>query len=52
MKKHRDVLQMQLNMLVKTKQYCEAHEKNPNTRRATLEEVVNPSTGVKYRVIG
>ena len=52
MKKHRDVLRMQLDMLVKTKQYNEAHESNPNTRLASGEIVVNPSTGVRYKVVG
>ena len=51
-KKHRDILDMQLRMLVKTKQYCEAHERNPNTRQASGLQVTDPRTGIKYRVVG
>ena len=52
MKKHRDVLQMQLNMLVKARQYCAEHDRNPNTRQASGLQVTDPRTGIKYRVVG
>ena len=51
-KKHRDVLQMQLDMLVKTKLYNEAHSTNPNTRQASGLLVTNPKTGIQYKVVG
>ena len=51
-KKYRDVLGMQLEMLVKCKTYNEQHEHNPNTRRASGEVVTNPKTGTRYRVVG
>ena len=52
MKKHKDILRMQFNMLLKTKEYNENNLPNPNTRRASGEIVTNPSTGVRYRVVG
>ena len=50
-KKHRDVLQMQLDMLVKTKRYNELNPSRP-TRRASGEVVTDPKTGLKYKVVG
>ena len=49
-KKHRDILQMQLDMLLKTKRYNETHDLP--TRRASGEVVTNPKTGLKYKVVG
>ena len=51
-KKYRDVLGMQLEMLVKCKAYNEQHEHNPNTRRASGAVVVDPKTGTRYKVVG
>ena len=50
-KKHRDVLQMQLDMLVKTKRYNELNPVAP-TRRASGEVVTDPKTGKTYKVVG
>ena len=50
-KKHRDVLQMQLDMLVKTKRYNELNPVAP-TRRASGEVVTDPKTGKSYKVVG
>ena len=50
-KKYRDVLGMQLDMLVKTKRYNEQHTVAP-TRLASGEIVTDPKTGTKYRVVG
>ena len=51
-KKHRDILNMQFDMLLKTKQYNELNPTNPNTRKASKEVCVNPRTGQKYIVVG
>ena len=50
-KKHRDILQMQFDMLLKTKRYNEQHTALP-TRRASGEVVTDPKTGLKYKVVG
>ena len=41
-KRHRDVLRMQLDMLVKCKAYNEEHSTNPNTRQASGLLVTDP----------
>ena len=50
-KKYRDVLGMQLDMLVKTKRYNELNTVAP-TRKASGEIVTDPKIGTKYRVVG
>ena len=50
-KKYRDVLQMQLDMLVRTKRYNELNPVAP-TRRATGAVVTDPKSGKSYRVVG
>ena len=49
--KYRDILGMQLDMLVKTKRFNEQHTALP-TRRASGEIVTDPRTGLKYKVVG
>ena len=50
-KKYRDVLSMQLGMLERV--LDEEHHMNKKTyRRASGELVINPKTGVKYKVVG
>ena len=50
-KKYRDVLSMQFSMLERV--LDEEHHMNKKTyRRASGEVVVNPRTGVKYKVVG
>ena len=44
-KKHRDILNMQFDMLLKTKQYNELNPTNPNPRKASKEVGVDPRTG-------
>ena len=43
---------MQLDMLLKTKQYNEDNPTNPNTRQASGLLVTNPKTGIQYKVVG
>ena len=50
-KKYRDIVGMQLDMLVKTKRYNELNPVAP-TRRASGEVVTDPRTGVKYKIVG
>ena len=50
-RKYRDIVGMQLDMLVKTKRYNELNESVP-TRRASGEVVTDPKTGKSYRVVG
>ena len=50
-RKYRDIVGMQLDMLVKTKRYNELNPVAP-TRRASGEVVTDPRTGVKYKVVG
>ena len=50
-KKYRDIVGMQLDMLVKTKRYNELNPVAP-TRKASGEVVTDPRTGVKYKVVG
>ena len=50
-KKYRDIVGMQLDMLVKTKRYNELNPVAP-TRRASGEVVTDPETGKSYRVVG
>ena len=50
-KPYRDILGMQLGMLVKSKKYNELNTSAP-TRRASGETVVDPRTGVKYKIVG
>ena len=49
--KYRDILGMQLDMLVKAKRY---NELNPSrlTRQASGKECIDPRTGVKYKIVG
>ena len=49
--KYRDILGMQLDMLVKTKRFNEQHTALP-TRRASGEIVTDPKTGLKFKVVG
>ena len=49
--KYRDIIGMQLDMLVKTKRFNEQHTALP-TRRASGEIVTDPKTGLKYKVVG
>ena len=49
--KYRDIIGMQLDMLVKTKRYNELNPVAP-TRRASGEVVTDPRTGVKYKIVG
>ena len=50
-KKYRDIVQMQLDMLVRTKRYNELNPVAP-TRKASGEVVTDPKTGKTYRVVG
>ena len=50
-KKYRDVLGMQLGMLERVLDETN-HANQPMKRRASGEVVVNPRTGVKYKVVG
>ena len=50
-KKYRDVLQMQLDMLVKTKRYNELNPSRP-VRRSSGEVCTDPKSGKTYRVVG
>ena len=50
-KPYRDILGMQLDMLVKTKRYNEQHTSAP-TRLASGKECTDPRTGVKYKIVG
>ena len=50
-KKYRDIVQMQLDMLVRTKRYNELNPSAP-TRKASGEVVTDPKTGKSYRVVG
>ena len=50
-RKYRDIVGMQLDMLVKTKRYNELNPVAP-TRRASGEVVTDPKTGKSYRVVG
>ena len=50
-RKYRDIVGMQLDMLVKTKRYNELNPVAP-TRKASGEVVTDPRTGVKYKVVG
>ena len=50
-RKYRDIVGMQLDMLVKTKRYNELNPTRP-TRRASGEIVTDPKTGLKYKVVG
>ena len=50
-KKYRDIVQMQLDMLVRTKRYNELNPAVP-TRRASGAVVTDPKTGKSYRVVG
>ena len=50
-KPYRDILGMQLDMLVKTKRYNEQHTSAP-TRRASGELCTDPKTGKSYKVVG
>ena len=49
--KYRDIIGMQLDMLVKTKRYNELNPSLP-TRKASGEVTTDPKTGIKYRVVG
>ena len=51
-KPYRDILKMQFDMLLKTKQYNELNPTNPNTRKASKEVCVDPRTGKKFIVVG
>ena len=51
MKKHRDVLQMQLDMLVRTKRFNELNPSRP-LRRSSGEVCTDPKSGKTYRVVG
>ena len=51
MKKHRDVLQMQLDMLVKTKRFNELNPSRP-LRRSSGEVCTDPKSGKTYKVVG
>ena len=48
--KYRDIIGMQLDMLVKAKRWNEQHDLP--TRRASGATVVDPKTGKSYRVVG
>ena len=50
-KPYRDILGMQLDMLVKTKRFNEQNA-TPFTRRASGEVVTDPKTGKSYKVVG
>ena len=50
-KPYRDILGMQLDMLVKTKRYNEQHTSAP-TRLASGKVVTDPKTGKSYKVVG
>ena len=50
-RKYRDIVGMQLDMLVKTKRYNELNPTRP-TRRASGEIVTDPKTGLKFKVVG
>ena len=50
-KKYRDVLQMQLDMLVRTKRYNELNPAVPS-RMASGEVCTDPKTGKSYKVVG
>ena len=50
-RKYRDIVGMQLDMLVKTKRFNELNPSVP-TRKASGEVVTDPRTGVKYKVVG
>ena len=49
--KYRDILQYQLDMLVKAKRFNELNPSRP-VRRATGEIVTDPKTGLKFKVVG
>ena len=51
MKKHRDVLQMQLDMLVRTKRFNELNPSRP-LRRSSGEVCTDPKSGKTYKVVG
>ena len=50
-KPYRDILGMQLGMLVKSKKYNELNTSAP-TRRASGEVVTDPKSGKTYKVVG
>ena len=49
--KYRDIIGMQLDMLVKSKRYNELNPSRP-TRKASGEIVTDPNTGLKFKVVG
>ena len=49
--KYRDIIGMQLDMLVKSKRYNELNPSRP-TRKASGEIVTDPKTGLKFKVVG
>ena len=51
MKKYRDVLQMQLDMLVRTKRFNELNPSRP-VRKSSGAVVTDPKTGKTYKVVG
>ena len=51
MKKYRDVLQMQLDMLVRTKRFNELNPSRP-VRKSSGAVVTDPKTGKTYNVVG
>ena len=49
--KYRDIIGMQLDMLVKSKRYNELNPSRP-TRKASGETVTDPKSGKTYKVVG
>ena len=49
--KYRDIIGMQLDMLVKSKRYNELNPSRP-TRRGSGEVCTDPKTGKTFRVVG
>ena len=49
--KYRDIIGMQLDMLVKTKRYNELNPNRP-VRRASGALTTDPKTGKTYKVVG
>ena len=50
-KKYRDIVGMQLDMLVKTKRYNELNPSRP-VRKSSGAVVTDPKTGKTYKVVG
>ena len=49
--KYRDIIGMQLDMLVKAKRFNELNPSRP-VRKASGEIVTDPKTGLKFKVVG